>query len=57
MLDALLVKADRLEHLHDNNLPVDVSLTHSDTPCMTLAHLFTVGRCQLSVQEHYPTTG
>lgn len=27
MYDALLAKADRLEYLHDNNLPVDVSLT------------------------------
>jgi len=26
MYDALMVKLDRLEYLHDNNLPVDVSM-------------------------------
>lgn len=26
MYDALLAKLDRLEYLHDNNLPVDVRL-------------------------------
>ena len=28
MYDALLIRLDRLEYLHDNNLPVDVSITN-----------------------------
>lgn len=35
MYDALLAKLDRLEYLHDNNLPVDVSLKSVTIKCDT----------------------